>query len=984
MRLSVEVFRISLSLLLALVLGVNPLFAQTATGTLRGSVADESGGRVVDAIVTVVDAAGVERTATTNEEGDYTIAGLTPGAYTVRAVAAGFAQYENASVEIAQGRTAPLDISLGIAIAAEEVAVAEQAPVSTEPENNASALVLRDSEITALPDDPDDLAAALQALAGPGAGPNGGQIYIDGFTGGRLPPRESIREIRVNQNPFSAEYDRLGFGRVEILTKPGTERWRGQAGFEFEDESFNSRNPFAFNRTAASGAAKRAPFQAREFGGNIGGSIIKSRLSFFADFERQDTDGNALINARILDPSLNVTPFQLAVVTPIERTTFSPRFDLQLNETNTLVGRYSYSRNGNINAGLNGFDLLSRAIDTSNNEHTFQLTETAVIGTTINEARFQYIDRRDRREGDVLPAINVLDAFNGGGSGIGTAFGNDRRFEFQNNTTFTFGSHSLKTGGRVRHLRLEDSSPTNFAGAFTFTSLFDYRDTINGVPGARPAQFSINGGDPLARVTQTDLGLYAQDDWRLRPDLTLSLGLRYEAQTNIDSSLNFAPRFSFAYAPGAASGSRARTVFRGGFGVFYERFGENLVLQTRRFNGINQQQFIINDSTPQGTALLDGVVFDEDGTASNIPTIDQLTAFALPQTVRTVADNLQAPYTIQSSFSVEHQLPRNTTLSVTYINARTLHLLRQRNLNAPLPGTITRDAQGRVTSAIYPTGAPGNIFQFESSGRYNQNQLSVNVRSRFSRRMNVDANYSLSKADSDTDGAFTFPADPYDFSGEYGRAGFDIRHRLFLRSQIETIWGLRFDPFILASSGRPYNITTGVDANGDAIFNERPTYAQLAAALAARGVVNSFTFDSSRANEIIPRNFGEGPSFFSVNLRASKTIGFGGKGNAAAAAGGQGGGGGRGGFGGGPFGGQGGGGGGRGGGFGGAAGDNRYNLTFSVQARNIFNNVNGGPPVGNLRSPFFGESIAISSRFGSGGDGAAGNRRIEAEVRFSF
>ncbi len=996
-----NLFKRSVGLILTLILCGGAVIAQQTTGTLRGQVADESGGLVVGATVTTVDANGVEKTATTNGEGVYTLPGLTFGTYTVRATATGFAQYENAGVALTTARVTPLDITLGVTIADEQVTVAGAAPVSTDPENNASALVLREADIEGLPDDPDDLAAALQALAGPGAGPNGGQIFIDGFTGGRLPPRETIREIRINSNPFSSEYDRLGFGRIEILTKPGTNRFRGQAEFEFEDESLNSRNPFAPNRP---------PFQNREYDFNLSGPIVKNKASFFLDFSKQDTDDNAVINALTLDPALNITPFRLAVLVPRTRTTFSPRFDYAINSTNTLVGRYSYSRSRGMNQGIGEFDLPTRAIDTENTEHTLQLTETAIINSSIiNETRFQYINRRNERTGDgTLPAINVLGSFNGGGSTIGLAFADESRFEFQNYTTFTLGRHSLKTGARLRHIRLADSSPNNFAGTFTFTSLEtlpinpndptnttllerrfgSYRDTILNLPGASPTQFTIAGGNPLATVKQTDLGLFLQDDWRVRPDLTLSFGLRYETQTNIKSNLNFAPRFSFAYSPGATGQGRPKTVIRGGFGVFYDRFGENLTLQANRFDGspTSQQQFIVTDQSITSRNILDSIVFNADGTISNIPTIETLTSFALPQTTRRVAEDLQAPYTMQTAFSIERQLPFNTTVSLTYLNARTLHLLRSRNTNAPLPGTIVRDADNRIISAEYPTGAPGNIYQYESSGRLNQNQFLVNVRSQFNPRVSLFANYALNKVNSDTDGANTFPSDPYDFTNEYGRAAFDIRHRFVIGGNFTAPFGISLNPFVVALSGRPYNITTGFDTNGDTLFTERPTYAELSTAIATRNLTDrfNFTFDPSLADTIIPRNFGQAPSYLNVNLRASKTFGFGGgeNGNVAAnqpGGGGGGRGGGRGGFGGGGF------GGGRGG-RGGARSDSRYNLTFSVQVRNILNTTNEGTPVGNLRSRLFGQSLSSAGGFGGFGGGGqfGGNRRVEMGIRFSF
>src|SRR5215211_2490333 len=279
-----------------LVFNVCGVLAQQSLGTLRGTVRDELGGVLIGAVVTASDAAGVEKTATTDEQGNYAFSGLAPGRYAVRINQGGFAAYENLGVEVQAGRTAPLDIVLTVAIEQEEVTVTAEAPVGTEPESQAGAVVLRGDDLDALPDDPEDLSEALQALAGPGAGSSeeGAQIYVDGFTGGRLPPKESIREIRVNRNPFSAEYDRLGYGRVEIFTKPGTDRYRGQAFFNFNDESLNARSPFA---------ATRAAYQARRYGGNISGPLASKRASFFLDFERRETDDNEVVRAVVLDPS---------------------------------------------------------------------------------------------------------------------------------------------------------------------------------------------------------------------------------------------------------------------------------------------------------------------------------------------------------------------------------------------------------------------------------------------------------------------------------------------------------------------------------------------------------------------------------------------------------------------------------------------------------------------------------------------------------
>ena len=944
--------------------------AQQSQGTLRGQVADELGGLVVGANVTATDASGVERTATTDDEGRYAFSALAPGRYTVRVVAPSFALYENPEVEVTAGRTAPLDIVLTVAIEQEEVTVTAEAPVGTDPAENAGAVVLRGEDLDALPDDPDDLAEALQALAGPSVGGEGeAQIYLDGFTGGRLPPKESIREIRINRNPFSAEYDRLGYGRIEIFTKPGTDRFRGQTFFNFNDESLNSRSPFA---------ARRADYQSRRYGGNLSGPIIKGKASFFLDFERRETDDNDIVRAVVLDDDLLPVPFVTTLVTPARRTTFSPRLDWQLNPTNTLVARYTFETTRREDEGVGGFDLPERAFDVENTQHTFQLTETAVINqSVINETRFQFVRERRRREGGSQePTIRVLDAFTGGGSQVGLSTNEEDRFELQNYTSWAWRNHSLKAGARLRHLSLRDVSPQNFAGTFTFTSLENFA-------AGRPSQFSISGGDPEARVKQTDFSPFLQDDWRVRPDLTVSAGLRYEAQTNVDGRADFAPRLAFAWSPDQGQGGRARTVIRGGFGLFYERVGENLTLQTERADGVSRQQFLITGATPGGASVLEN--FPE------VPTLAQLQEFQIRQTVRRLAEDLRAPYTMQVALSVERQLPYNTTLSVSFIGARTLHVLRSRNVNAPLldeDGVPLRDDAGNF---IRPLPALGNIFQYESSGRFNQHQFVVNVNNRFSQKFTVFSNYVYNRASSDTDGAYSFPSNPYDLSGEYGRSIQDTRHRFFLGGAINALpWGVRLNPIVTINSGSPFNITTGRDRNGDTIFNERPAFATDLSRPSVRVTpYGTFDLDPLPGQEIIPRNYGTGPAFFAVNLRASKTFGFGeaveSGGGGGGRRGGGGGGGGR--RGGGGRGGGGFGGGQRGGGDDGGGGTaRRYNLTLSMSVQNLFNRANEGTPVGNLSSPLFGQSLTTAGRFGArgGGNQAAGNRHVELQMRFTF
>lgn len=916
-------------------------FAQN-TGRIEGRVVDMTGAVIVGANV-AVEADGFERNTVTNESGEYSITGVPAGSYTVSIESPGFATFTQTDVNVSANDATSVNASLDVEVVETEVTIDDETnTIDVSPENNASAIVLNEEDIEALPDDEEDLAAALQALAGPGAGPNGGGIYVDGFSGGSLPPKDTIREIRINSNPFSSEFDRLGYGRIEILTRPGTERLRGSVGFEFEDESMNSRNPFLDSRP---------PYQRKEFEARVGGPIIQNRASYFLNFEYGDTQNNSIINAIVLDPDLTASEIQTSVATPSDEIEFDPRVDFQINENNTLIVRYGFEREQLDNAGVGGFSLASRGYRTEETEQSLRITETAILSPQIiNESRFQYLRQRSSETGGLdSPTIVVLDAFTGGGASVGDGFSNDDRYEFQNFTSFLLDQHSIKVGGRLRHIRTLDSSPSNFAGTFTFTSLLQYREAILG--NAIPTQFTIAGGDPVASVSQTDFGIFAQEDWRVNQELTLSFGLRYENQTNIDSDFDLAPRFGFAWAPFAAGGD-PKTVIRGGYGLFYDRFNSNLTLQANRFDGVNQQRFIVEDPD-----ILDDVVFTLDA-VSNVPTVEQLSDFEQQQTTRIVSPELKSPYTSQFAISIERELPLSTTVSATYLNTKTRRLLRSRNVNAPIDGER-------------PFSDEGNIFQFESTGRLDQQQFIVNFRTRFSDH-SIFANYSFTDAKSDTDGAGTFPVNQYDLTGEYGRSALDQEHRFVIGGNYDAPLGVTLRPFIIYRSGAPFNITTGTDSNGDTLFNERPTFAALFARCGTLSLSSDFCDPSgiSDFDSVIPRNYGIGPSFFAVNLRTTKAFEFGTResgGNDST-------GGRRGGRYGGPF------GGGRGGGGGG--GDSRYTLEFTLTVRNLLNRTNLSSPVGNLRSPFFGESLSTAGGWGGGSD--AGNRRLEIEIEFEF
>lgn len=942
--------------------------AQTGTGTLRGVVSDPSGAVVPQTTVVVTSAAGQTYSGVSSKSGVYEIKGLPAGHYTLDASSAGFSLSVVPEVDIVAGQVISKDVKFDIAVQQQKVNVEETGnQVDVSPSNNVGAVVLKGKDLDALSDDPDELQSDLQALAGPAAGPNGGQIYIDGFSNGQLPPKSAIREIRINSNPFSAQFDRIGFGRIEVFTKPGSDKFHGQIQLNDNHSFFNADNPFA----------KVIPdYHTDMISGNISGPISK-KASFFLNVQQRNIQDASIINAVVLDQSLNPTPFNDAVLKPNTRTSITPRVDVQLTDNNTLSMRYEFNRSAQSGLGIGGFDLSSLSYSTHNIQHEVQLSDTQTINpTTINETRFQFESNRNSSTSDTLaPTVNVIGAFTNGGNSLGVTEVDTNGYEFQNYTSMNRGKHFVKFGARIRATQLSNTATSGFNGAFTFASLAAFQITQQGIAnGLTPAQiraagggasqFSITQGQPLAENTYADAGLYVEDDWRIRPNLTASYGLRYETQNGIGDHLDFAPRLGISWGLGSSK-STPKTVVRAGWGIFYDRFSQNSILQAERLNGVNQQQFVVNSPdffpTIPSAAVLAGAITS--------PTIYQ------------IAPNMRAPYNVQGALTVERQLTKAATLSVSYINSRGMHNFDIRNINAPLPGTYTGPGTG-----VRPLGDADNVYMYESEGIFKQNQLIANSTIRMGQRLSLATYYSLSYANADTSGGF--PTNSYDLKADYGRASFDVRHRFFVGGSISAPFSIRVSPFITASSGAPFNLTTGQDLNGDSIFNDRPFFATGTGPGIVASKFGTFSAVQQPGTAIVPINFGDGPAQFSVNMRLSKTIGLGPKIESAGNRGGGGGGGDHGDRGGGGRGGAGAaiarGPGGPGGIFGSAATPHKYNLTLSANARNLFNRENLAAPIGNLSSPLFGTSNALSGGgFGPGGSSAS-NRRIDLQVQFSF
>ncbi len=964
------------------------LFAQTTAGTLRCQVNDPSGGVVTQATVLLTSETGQTQALQGNKDGVYEFKGLAPGKYGVKVIAKGFALYEQQGVEVSAGQVQKLAISLQLEEEIQKVTVSGEAPtVSVNPENNASSLVISGKELESLSDDPDELQSELEELAGPSAGPNGGQIYIDGFTGGQLPPKSSILEIRVNQNPFSAEYDKLGYGRIEITTKPGASQFHGQGFVSGNTVSFNTRNPFALEEPA---------YHSEFYNGSIGGPISK-KASFFFSIFRRDLDDANVVSAYVLSPDLSQQlPYSQAVLNPHMRMNLGPRVDYQLSSKNVMTVRYQYWGNNDTDDGIGQFALPSQAYNANGSEHTIQVGDTQVISDrTVNQARFQYLHDSSYQApvnlvingsnnligppvGCLLLAqpcqIYVAGAFTGGGNTQGVQTDTEDHYEFQNYTSINLGKNFMRFGGRVRDNDETISSKQSFNGSFAFPSLTAYQITRQGVQagwtdaqirtaGGGATLFSINRGNPSLSLNYADLGIYSEDDWRARPNMTVSMGLRFETQTGIHDHADLAPRLGFSW--GLGKGRSPKSVLRAGFGVFYDRISQTNLLMAQRLNGFNQQSYTCADPPFFPAAPSDNSALGEAGcqTGSNISPLDP---------------NLRTPYTIQGGAGLEQQLSKNATVSVTYLGSHGVHQILTRDIN-PLNDQSERpySSYGNLTSVA-------NIYQLESAGIFNQNQLIANFNLRMGAKLNLFGFYTLGYAN----GTATTNMDPYNIAEDYGRAAFDIRQRVFIGGTWTVPHGFAFSPMIVLNSGAPFNIFNPmIDLFGTASYNDRP--ALVSPGAKGENIVatrwGNFNTVPGPNDKLIGPNFGTGPGQFTTNLRVSKTFGFGKK-PESASSGSFGGPGGRGGGRGGPGGGlgpRGLGGGGMGGGFFGAGAptNSRYSLTFSVNARNVFNNVNLSAPTGALGTTLFGRSNSLMGGFWSS---AAANRRIDLQAAFNF
>lgn len=914
--------------------------AQDTLSTVGGVVTDPTGAVIPDALLTLHAAQPAirDRTSHTTHTGRYAFA-APPGEYTLSASAPGFAPSAAIPFHLDSATPGTLNIPLRIATELLQIDVPDQ-PATTDPATIGNSIILRGRALDDLPLDPSQMMQQLQALAGS----NSPEIYVDGFSGGTLPRRDAIREIRINQNPYSAQNDVNPVnGQIQAFTKPGSDRFHGDIYALGNDSAVNSLNPFV---TAES------PYYSYNYFLTISGPLTK-HSSFFTNGGHHTNQAQSIINAQTLDTDLEPMNFRQAVSTPSTSDSFSTRIDAALGAKDTVVLRYNLDRTHDTAGGIGQLALATQAYSNRGSTQTLQLSNTAVLTSRIvNDTRFQYIRSRIRQTpASFAPTVIVQGAFIDGGSNSGAFNDSQDRYELQNYTSTVLGKHFLNFGVRLRDTRDSNQSRANYGGEFVFSDLEAYEYTRQCIDaGLAPAQirasgggasqFNITAGSPAVTVNLLDAALFVQDDWKARSNLTLSAGLRFETQNLIADHADLGPRLGFVYTFGARAGKNGKRpstgpyTLRAGSGIFFRRFTSEYALQAARLDGITQQQYVVDN--PDFYPNLPSLSCQDPSTQCTTYQVDP---------------NFHAPYFLSSTLSLDRRLGNYGLLTFTFNDKRGVHTQLTRNINAPLPGTYNTAVP---TSGIRPFGGTRNIYQYESTGLYRDNRLSVNLNAHYKSRMYLNAFYEYRRAQTD-DNAGGFPSDPYNLRLDYGRVPNTPAHQFNGGTGFDLPFALQQYVFLRAASGLPFNIVLPQDLNGDSQFNDRPTFAT---DHTRPSVVTTRygTFDTAPAQgqTVIPFDYGTGPTLFTVYLQLARDFHFGPAIQSASALpaltpGEK------------------------------RAVDRPYTLNLAITVDNALNHPNYAPPIGTLTSPLFGQPNALAPGFSP-----SANRVVSFQTFFHF
>jgi hypothetical protein len=745
-----------------------------STRAISGIVLDPSGAGVPGAQITLTRADGTAiGNVTTDSNGAFRFGKLAQGLYNVDVQAASFREVK-LDVSVGRRQPAPLRINLVIAEQNEVVTVGAldaAALITTDVAENQNANLIDRSALDRVPVFDQDYVNTLSRFLDDNAiGTNGVTLVVNGVesNGPGVTP-SAVQEVRINQNPYSSLYSRPGRARLEIITKGGTPDFHGTVNFLFRDSVFDARNTFA---------TTKPPEQREFYEGSLTGPLGRSqKTSFLLSLDQDFDDSQAFVNAVGVNG-----PIQENVAAPIHHFFGSGRiFHDFVNGDQFWIG-YSYEHQSFKNQNVGGITLPEAAYSSTPIEHEINVSYRHLFSPKwVNQLRFLvgYNDR-PTKSANPNPQIAVSGAFIGGGAQADF----DRteyHFDGTDITTYASGRHTVTFSVESPDIsRRGFDDFTNRGGTYTFASLTAYEQ-------AQPAAFILQSGSGHVAFLEKVFGGSIEDNFRWKPNISFSVGLRYYWQNFFhDDSNNFAPRFGFAYAPSRKS----KTVIRGGAGMFYDRTGPVPISDLLHLNGVNLLRFIpVNPIYPETPASLAGV----------------------PTSVVVLDPRTRIPYTLQYSIGVERQVTAKSTFSATYIGSRGIDLFRSIDGNAPLPGTITR-----------PNAGVGQERQIQSDGYQKSNAMELMFRGKPSKYFTGQVQYTLSKTYNNTSGITYFPGNSHDPAADWARSDNDRRHKFDLLGSMHPAKWFEVGAALSLYSGKPVNVTTGSDDNHDGIVNDRP------------------------------------------------------------------------------------------------------------------------------------------------------------------
>jgi hypothetical protein len=761
-----------------------------AARAISGTVLDPSEAAIVGAQVTLTGADGkaVAQTTTSNQ-GAFRFDRVNLGRYYVEVQTEGF---RTSRIDVVVGKKPPTALRVVMAIVSQQQTVTVRASDSSpqvvaEVSENQNVTAMDRAALDRVPVFDQDYIATLSRFLDENAtGTSGVSLIVNGLeaNGPGVTP-SAIQEVKINQNPYSALFARPGRARLEITTKSGTPEFHGALNFMFRDSVFDARNAFA---------TVKPPEQRRYYEGSLTGPVgHRKGTTFLIALDRDEEDQQAVVVAQGVEGPINEN-----VPTPMRHFFGSGRIFHDFENGDQFWMGYSYERQSVENQDVSGTTpsgarIIYRGGDATVlpearanslfQEHEMNVSYRHVFSPRwVNQLRFlfgHYDVPTTSLNPD--PKIVVSGAFTGGG-----AQADSRRTEYHFDgtdiVTYASGKHQVNFGVDVPDIsRRGFDDFTNRAGTYTFGSLADYET-------AKPSTYLVQSGEGRLVFLEKVVSGFIEDSIRVKPNLSLSLGIRYYWQNYFhDDPNNFAPRFGFAYAPSRNS----KTVIRGGAGMFYDRTGPRPIADLLQFNGVRLLRFIVaNPAYPITSSSLVGV----------------------PTSVVLLDSQARIPYTIQYSLGVERQVTAKSTLSATYVGFRGVDLFRSLDANAPFPP----DYLSRPDSAL------GQEREMQSEGYQRSNALELVFRGRPSKFFTGQVQYTFSKTYNNTSGIAYFPANSYDASAEWARSDDDRRHKFDLLGSVQATRYFTVGTALSLYSGKPVTITTGSDDNRDGITNDRP------------------------------------------------------------------------------------------------------------------------------------------------------------------